>query len=150
MHSVPTTIWRQHGACRIVSTGGIATFSTHPVKTIATGEGGMLTNSDRYASLRRTRNHGMVREPTRFLNKSMSFEGDDPAPWYYEMHAPASTTVSISMPLLASASWETRQFRGKTTCSSGAVSEQLDRSARMWPCRKSPKDAIQPGILPWP
>ena len=71
--------------------GGITTFSTHPVKTIATGEGGMLTtNSDRFAdSLRRTRNHGMVREPARFLNKSMSFEGDDLAPWYYEMHAPA-------------------------------------------------------------
>ena len=71
--------------------GGITTFSTHPVKTIATGEGGMLTtNSDRFAaSLRRTRNHGMVRDSALFLHKSMGFEGDDVAPWYYEMHAPA-------------------------------------------------------------
>lgn len=70
--------------------GGITMFSTHPVKTIATGEGGMLTtNSDRFAeALRRTRNHGLVREPERFLNKNMGFEDGVPAPWYYEMHEP--------------------------------------------------------------
>lgn len=70
--------------------GGISMFSTHPVKTIATGEGGMLTtNSDRFAdSLRRSRNHGLVREPESFLNKRMGFEDGVPAPWYYEMHEP--------------------------------------------------------------
>lgn len=70
--------------------GGITMFSTHPVKTIATGEGGMLTtNSDRFAeSLRQARNHGLVREPERFLNKRMGFENGVPAPWYYEMHEP--------------------------------------------------------------
>lgn len=70
--------------------GGITMFSTHPVKTIATGEGGMLTtNSDRFAdSLRRSRNHGLVREPESFLNKRMGFEDGVPAPWYYEMHEP--------------------------------------------------------------
>ena len=68
--------------------GGITMFSTHPVKTIATGEGGMLTtNSDRFAeTLRQSRNHGLVREPERFLNKRMGFEDGVPAPWYYEMH----------------------------------------------------------------
>lgn len=68
--------------------GGITMFSTHPVKTIATGEGGMLTtNSDRFAdTLRRSRNHGLVREPEKFLNKRMGFEDGVPAPWYYEMH----------------------------------------------------------------
>lgn len=52
----------------------MATFSFHPVKTIATGEGGMVTtNDDRLAErLRRLRTHGMVRP-----------DGADP--WWYEM-----------------------------------------------------------------
>lgn len=49
-------------------------FSFHPVKTLATGEGGMLTtnNADLAARARLLRSHGMVREP-----------GGDP--WWYEM-----------------------------------------------------------------
>lgn len=52
----------------------MATFSFHPVKTIATGEGGMVTtNDDRLAErLRRLRSHGMIRPA-----------GADP--WWYEM-----------------------------------------------------------------
>lgn len=52
----------------------MATFSFHPVKTIATGEGGMVTtNDDRLAGrLRALRSHGMVRP-----------DGADP--WWYEM-----------------------------------------------------------------
>jgi UDP-4-amino-4,6-dideoxy-N-acetyl-beta-L-altrosamine transaminase len=56
------------------SHSAMATFSFHPVKTIATGEGGMVTTNDaRLAErLRRLRSHGMIRPP----------EGD---PWWYEM-----------------------------------------------------------------
>ncbi|HEY9235882.1 MAG TPA: DegT/DnrJ/EryC1/StrS family aminotransferase, partial [Phenylobacterium sp.] len=52
----------------------MATFSFHPVKTIATGEGGMVTTGDGRlaARLRNLRSHGMVRP-----------EGADP--WWYEM-----------------------------------------------------------------
>jgi UDP-4-amino-4,6-dideoxy-N-acetyl-beta-L-altrosamine transaminase len=52
------------------------TFSFHPVKTIATGEGGMVTTRDGEfaARLRALRSHGMVRP-----------EGADP--WWYEMPA---------------------------------------------------------------
>lgn len=52
----------------------MATFSFHPVKTIATGEGGMVTTNDPSLAerLRRLRSHGMVRP-----------EGGDP--WWYEM-----------------------------------------------------------------
>jgi UDP-4-amino-4,6-dideoxy-N-acetyl-beta-L-altrosamine transaminase len=52
----------------------MATFSFHPVKTIATGEGGMVTtNDDRLAErLRTLRTHGMVRPA-----------GGDP--WRYDM-----------------------------------------------------------------
>tara|TARA_R110001592_G_scaffold29761_18_gene107461 strand:- start:601 stop:1197 length:597 start_codon:yes stop_codon:yes gene_type:complete len=49
----------------------------------------LTTNSDRFAeTLRRSRNHGLVREPESFLNKRMGFEDGVPAPWYYEMHEP--------------------------------------------------------------
>jgi UDP-4-amino-4,6-dideoxy-N-acetyl-beta-L-altrosamine transaminase len=55
----------------------MATFSFHPVKTIATGEGGMVTTNDpRLAErLRTLRSHGMTRPP-----------GADP--WWYEMAEP--------------------------------------------------------------
>lgn len=55
----------------------MATFSFHPVKTIATGEGGMVTTNDPAlaARLRVLRSHGMVRP-----------EGCEP--WWYEMPEP--------------------------------------------------------------
>lgn len=55
----------------------MATFSFHPVKTIATGEGGMVTTNDDVLAerLRRFRSHGMVRP-----------SGADP--WWYEMPEP--------------------------------------------------------------
>nr|WP_295110352.1 UDP-4-amino-4,6-dideoxy-N-acetyl-beta-L-altrosamine transaminase [uncultured Caulobacter sp.] len=51
-----------------------ASFSFHPVKTLATGEGGMLTTNDGElaAKARLLRSHGMVRQPGR-------------DPWWYEM-----------------------------------------------------------------
>ncbi len=54
-----------------------ATFSFHPVKTIATGEGGMITtrDPDLAARMRRLRSHGMERPA-----------GGDP--WLYEMREP--------------------------------------------------------------
>jgi UDP-4-amino-4,6-dideoxy-N-acetyl-beta-L-altrosamine transaminase len=57
--------------------GAMASFSFHPVKTIATGEGGMLTTNDAALAerLRRFRSHGMSRP-----------EGADP--WIYEMVQP--------------------------------------------------------------
>jgi UDP-4-amino-4,6-dideoxy-N-acetyl-beta-L-altrosamine transaminase len=52
----------------------MATFSFHPVKTIATGEGGMVTTNDPALAerLRTLRSHGMVRP-----------QGAEP--WWYEM-----------------------------------------------------------------
>ena len=57
--------------------GVMASFSFHPVKTIATGEGGMLTTNDAVLAerLRRFRSHGMSRP-----------DGADP--WIYEMVQP--------------------------------------------------------------
>jgi UDP-4-amino-4,6-dideoxy-N-acetyl-beta-L-altrosamine transaminase len=55
----------------------MATFSFHPVKTVATGEGGMVTTNDATLAdrLRTLRSHGMVRP-----------EGCEP--WWYEMPEP--------------------------------------------------------------
>lgn len=62
------------GDCRH---SAMATFSFHPVKTIATGEGGMVTTNDPALAerLRILRSHGMVRPA-----------GADP--WWYEMPEP--------------------------------------------------------------
>lgn len=62
------------GDCRH---SAMATFSFHPVKTIATGEGGMVTTNDPHlaARLKTLRSHGMVRP-----------EGGEP--WWYEMPEP--------------------------------------------------------------
>lgn len=69
----------------------IAMFSTHPVKTIATGEGGVLTTRDPVLDerMRRLRNHGLVRDPARFTDRARAFDSTGaPNPWYYEMPEP--------------------------------------------------------------
>jgi UDP-4-amino-4,6-dideoxy-N-acetyl-beta-L-altrosamine transaminase len=60
-----------------VAHSAMATFSFHPVKTIATGEGGMVTTNDAQlaARLRTMRSHGMVKPA-----------GSEP--WWYEMPEP--------------------------------------------------------------
>jgi dTDP-4-amino-4,6-dideoxygalactose transaminase len=68
----------------------MACFSFHPVKTIATGEGGMTTTNDEGLAerLRLFRNHGLTRDPDAFTLRSMSFDvGGEPNPWAYEMQA---------------------------------------------------------------
>jgi UDP-4-amino-4,6-dideoxy-N-acetyl-beta-L-altrosamine transaminase len=56
-------------------------FSFHPVKHVTTGEGGAVaTDSDELADrLRRFRNHGIERDPSRFTVQP------SPGPWYHEM-----------------------------------------------------------------
>lgn len=69
----------------------MAVFSLHPVKTIAMGEGGVVTTNDPALCerLMLLRNHGMVRDPARFLQPEEAFHADGAAnPWYYEMPEP--------------------------------------------------------------
>jgi len=78
-HAVGTTM-RFGNTAEIVGDvrhSAMATFSFHPVKTIATGEGGMVTTNDPALAerLRVLRSHGMVRP-----------EGCEP--WWYEMPEP--------------------------------------------------------------
>ncbi len=64
-----------------------ACFSTHPVKMIATGEGGVVATRDgeMAARMRRLRSHGMMYEASRFENRGMAFDDGAANPWYYEM-----------------------------------------------------------------
>lgn len=66
----------------------MTTFSFHPVKTMTTGEGGMLvTDNDAYAARARSlRTHGMTREPGEFTGLgSHDAPFREQGPWYYEM-----------------------------------------------------------------
>ena len=78
-HALGTTMTYGAAAERVgdVRHSSMATFSFHPVKTIATGEGGMVTTNDAALAdtLRTMRAHGMVRP-----------QGADP--WWYEMPEP--------------------------------------------------------------
>ncbi|NBX69985.1 MAG: UDP-4-amino-4,6-dideoxy-N-acetyl-beta-L-altrosamine transaminase [Proteobacteria bacterium] len=58
----------------------ITTFSFHPVKHIATGEGGMVTTNDSevYRRLVKLRSHGMERDPLKLSEPSHGG-------WYHEM-----------------------------------------------------------------
>ncbi len=57
----------------------LAIFSFHPVKHIATGEGGMITTArkDLYDKLLLLRTHGITKDPTQLHQQ--------PGGWYYEM-----------------------------------------------------------------
>jgi len=68
--------------------GGLICFSTHPVKTIATGEGGIVTTADPKLAerTRMFRSHGMIRDPSAFKRPELGFSDDAANPWYYEMH----------------------------------------------------------------
>ena len=68
-------------------------FSFHPVKPITTGEGGavLTNNKEYYEKLIMFRQHGVTKNPKKFLNKSLSFtpHASRLTPhanhWYYEM-----------------------------------------------------------------
>jgi dTDP-4-amino-4,6-dideoxygalactose transaminase len=65
----------------------LACFSTHPVKAIATAEGGVVTTADPDLAerMRRLRSHGICHDPNQYKNRALAFDGDEVNPWYYEM-----------------------------------------------------------------
>ena len=65
----------------------ITVFSFHPVKSITTGEGGMITTNNKklYDKLLKLRTHGIQRKEYDFQNKILGFTDGQPNLWYYEM-----------------------------------------------------------------
>ena len=66
----------------------MACFSFHPVKTMTTAEGGMVTTNDAALARRLTllRSHGITREPADFTAPTLSLDpGGAANPWSYEM-----------------------------------------------------------------
>jgi len=79
---------------RIWKTGGhpwadMTVFSFHPVKTMTTGEGGMLvTDNEEWARIaRQLRSHGVIREGFAGLGADDDADLAEQGPWYYEMQA---------------------------------------------------------------
>jgi UDP-4-amino-4,6-dideoxy-N-acetyl-beta-L-altrosamine transaminase len=68
----------------------LAIFSFHPVKHIASGEGGMITTNDKalYEKLLVLRTHGITKDPAAFLNSKAFASAGNSAEypgWYMEM-----------------------------------------------------------------
>jgi perosamine synthetase len=65
----------------------ITGFSFHPVKSVTTGEGAILTTNDSetYKKLCRIRSHGITKGNDPFINKDLAFTKGEQNSWYYEM-----------------------------------------------------------------
>ena len=65
----------------------LTVFSFHPVKSITTGEGGMVTtnNEELYNKLLKLRTHGIQRKEDNFQNKILGYTDGQPNLWFYEM-----------------------------------------------------------------
>lgn len=66
----------------------LATFSLHPVKSIAMGEGGVITTNDAgwAHKMRLLRSHAMEKDSSVWLQSEEAISADGaPNPWYYEM-----------------------------------------------------------------
>lgn len=104
---------RRTGDCAY---SAMTVFSLHAVKTVAAGEGGVITTNDPALAKRLAmlRNHGAMREPMGFVDPG--FSRDDhgaPLPWAYEMqalgynyrlsdiHAALATTQLAKLPAFA-------------------------------------------------
>lgn len=92
-HALGTTYTDHKGKIQNVGTcqySAFSSYSFHPVKTITSGEGGMLTCKDEKLArvVSDLRSHGITREPDYFEDKELAFdENGDPNPWYYEMQS---------------------------------------------------------------
>ena len=73
------------GSCHLSEA---ATFSFHPAKTVAAGEGGAIATRDPELARKMARlcTHGLERDPAEFTADEMAFDAEGAAnPWYYEL-----------------------------------------------------------------
>jgi perosamine synthetase len=74
------------GSCKY---SALTVFSFHPVKTITSGEGGIITtnNGDLYEKLLKLRSHGINKDVPKYKDKIFAFTNGIPNSWYYEMES---------------------------------------------------------------
>jgi UDP-4-amino-4,6-dideoxy-N-acetyl-beta-L-altrosamine transaminase len=85
-HALGSKHWR-HGKAGQSRHSKASVFSFHPVKTIACGEGGMVSANDpAFADrINRLRNHGVTRQADLLVDPDLSMDADgQPNPWSYE------------------------------------------------------------------
>lgn len=72
------------GSCKF---SDLTVFSMHPVKSITSGEGGIITTNDKeiYVKLLRLRSHGINKLDDQFVNQINSQTKGEANLWYYEM-----------------------------------------------------------------
>ncbi len=72
------------GSCKF---SDVTVFSMHPVKSITSGEGGIITTNDKeiYIKLLRLRSHGINKLDDHFVNQINSQTNGESNLWYYEM-----------------------------------------------------------------
>tara|TARA_Y100000768_G_scaffold113266_1_gene83458 strand:+ start:15353 stop:16537 length:1185 start_codon:yes stop_codon:yes gene_type:complete len=72
------------GSCKY---SDITVFSFHPVKTITTGEGGVVTTNSKkiYQKILKLRSHGIEKNFRFWKNRSLGFSNGKKNLWYYEM-----------------------------------------------------------------
>ncbi len=72
------------GSCKY---SDLTVFSFHPVKTITTGEGGVITTNSKelYEKLLTLRSHGIEKNSKKWKNKKLGFTENKKNLWYYEM-----------------------------------------------------------------
>ena len=72
------------GSCKY---SDMTVFSFHPVKSIAMGEGGIITTNSKkiYKQLLRLRNHGIEKNNDNFIFKKRGLSNKTNSPWYYEV-----------------------------------------------------------------
>ena len=72
------------GSCKF---SDLTVFSMHPVKSITSGEGGIITtnNKEIFLKLLRLRSHGINKLDDRFVNQINSQTNGETNLWYYEM-----------------------------------------------------------------
>ncbi len=92
-HALGSTYTDHEGNIQNIGTcqySAFSSYSFHPVKTITTGEGGMLTCKDAALAKKVSllRSHGITRDTDAFLDQGLALdENGDANPWYYEMQS---------------------------------------------------------------
>ena len=72
------------GSCKY---SDLTVFSFHPVKTVTSGEGGVITTNSKvlYEKLLKLRSHGIHRNSEDYKDKIFAYTDKVVNPWYYEM-----------------------------------------------------------------